>query len=201
MQEFELVSVEEWVAGSGMECWYVTYQRPDGGLFAHVFPKFTLAQRVAEYDLDPGDVDAILDVVLHEPFIPDPTKEPNHADDPAAKKGMTTAAKRARGKVKKGDQVPVWLFNAETIADARAAHLERVRHCKANTVRVTQPKAKAGARAAADPLDVIRGAYRHDEDDVRQRREVVEIERDEALDRPRRRRRGQDETTKGAPRR
>lgn len=182
MQEWQVLSVEEWVSGSGTECWMVGYRRPDGALHSHVFPKFTLAQRVAEYDLDPSDVDTILDVVLHEPFIADPTRESNHATDPAAKKGMTTTAKRAEGRVKKGDQVPVWLFNADTLDDARAAHLERVRHCKANTIRIAP--ANAGARAG-DPLDVIRAAYRHDEDDVRRRREQVEIERAGALGRPR----------------
>lgn len=185
MQEWEVVSVEEWVSGSGTECWYLTYRRPDGALHGYVFPKFTLDQRVAEYDLDPADVDQLLDVVLHEPFIPDPTRDTNHATDPAAKKGMTATAARAEGRVKKGDQVPAWLFNADTIDVARAAHLERVRHCKANTIRIAPASTKAGARAASDPLDVIRAAYRHDPDDVRRRREQVEIERAQALGRPR----------------
>jgi hypothetical protein len=183
MQEWQVLSVEEWVSGSGTECWMVGYRRPDGALHSHVFPKFTLAQRVAEYDLDPADVDTILDIVLHEPFIPDPIA--NHANDPAAKKGMTTTAKRAEGRVKEGDQVPTWLFNADTLDDARQAHLERVRHCKANTIRIAPAATTPGARAAGDPLDVIRAAYQHDEHDVRQRRELVETERADALGRPR----------------
>lgn len=49
-----------------VDCWQVvTRAKGDGGI-THVFPQNTLEWRAAEYGIDPADVDALLDVVLHE---------------------------------------------------------------------------------------------------------------------------------------
>ena len=62
----------------------------------HCFPKDVFEWRAAEYDIDPADMDTLLDVVLSEPFI-----------DP--------------GDVKPGER----LHDAPTIEEARRAHLAR----------------------------------------------------------------------------
>lgn len=40
----------------------------------HVFPDDALEWRAAEYDIDPGDMDTLLDMVLWEPHLPDPDR-------------------------------------------------------------------------------------------------------------------------------
>jgi hypothetical protein len=50
--------------------------------------------------------------------------------------------------------VPTTLANARSRDDARAAHLARIAHVKANIVRVGTAPGKG--RQASDPLDVIR---------------------------------------------
>lgn len=79
--------------------------RVDGAdaLSAHVVPIETLENTAAEYDLDPGDVDTILDVVLYGPYLP--------ADKVAA-------------------DHPKFLFNADTVAQARQHLLATVAEAK-----------------------------------------------------------------------
>ncbi len=173
MEEQTVVAVSEDVTGAGMELWRVRFQRPDGNFREHIFPKMTLDARAAEYGIDPDDVDTLLDVILAEPFIPHPGDPRNHADDPAAKAGHRVKATSPIGAVKKGQQVPAWLFNADSTEQAREAHLARVAHCRANTVRIARPK---GARAS-DPLDVIRAAHTPDHDLIATIADNVEGER------------------------
>ncbi|MFC7641427.1 hypothetical protein ACFQX6_10900 [Streptosporangium lutulentum] len=52
--------------------WGVSRVRPDGGVYMHIFPHSTMEWRAAEYAIDPEDLDTLLDVILHEPWIPDP---------------------------------------------------------------------------------------------------------------------------------
>jgi hypothetical protein len=55
----------------GTDCWFIHQLRPDGQAHLHVLPVDTLAWRAAEYGIDPADLDTLLDVVLHEPHMPD----------------------------------------------------------------------------------------------------------------------------------
>jgi len=50
---------------NGGRVWQVTYT-VDGHVYSHVFPQSVFAWRVAEYDLDPNDVDALIEAVLYE---------------------------------------------------------------------------------------------------------------------------------------
>ncbi|MFI5687909.1 hypothetical protein [Streptomyces sp. NPDC051636] len=63
-------SVDEQRHGA-TDCWHVVTRAADGHGLTHVFPKATLEWRAAEYGIDPTDVDTLLDVVLHEPFLDD----------------------------------------------------------------------------------------------------------------------------------
>lgn len=134
----EVVFTEE---GEEVTCWRVIAKDATGAGVTHIFPHATLAWRAAEYGIDPADTEALLDVILHEPFLPDLDDPDEAAQDPAARAGMTVPARKARGRIRKGDPVPVRLHNADTIADARQAHLMRIDAIK-DTVRIDVPAGK-----------------------------------------------------------
>lgn len=69
----------------------------------HAFPADTLEWRAAEYGIDPADLDTLLDIVIHEPFLPEP------------------------------DQPDLMLYDAPTIEDARNYHLGRIRAVQAKS--------------------------------------------------------------------
>lgn len=106
---------EKWTIGETVArqigesaCWQVALIRPDGNTVNHVMPTTILEWRAAEYGIDPADVDALVDVILHEPHIPmidDGTRGPRYADD--------------------GPD----LWTAENTTTAREAHLARIQTC------------------------------------------------------------------------
>lgn len=112
MTTYTVTQVLNTIEGNaGLHCWRVSYASDDDSPpVVHLFPESTLAWRAAEYGLDPTDTAALLDIVLHEPFIPVPDPEPVRLV------GQEPAKKAA----------PVHLYNAPTIADARTAHLARI---------------------------------------------------------------------------
>lgn len=89
---------------------------PDGSRHMHVFPVDTLEWRAAEYELDPSDLDTLLEIVLAEPFLdPDP-------DDPTLS-----------------------LFDADTIKQARGHHLKKVRTVTVDRDPDAWERGKSGA--------------------------------------------------------
>ncbi|OKI16634.1 hypothetical protein [Streptomyces sp. CB03911] len=134
---FTIETVEEGANERG-EYWVVVMSDDAGSKVNHAFPKDALLWRAAEYGIDPTDTGTLLDIILHEPYIPDPRLN----DPPAA------AAVRAEVG---GKRVPATLATAATTADARTAHLARIAHVKANVRRIAGPQGKG----AANPLDVI----------------------------------------------
>lgn len=89
----------------------------------HCFPKDVFEWRAAEYDIDPADMDTLLDVVLSEPFI-----------DP--------------GDVKPGER----LHDAPTIEEARRAHLARCSKAKLKARITTRTAALRNAGGLLDQL-------------------------------------------------
>ena len=73
--ELTVESVDTYFPNSHTECWAVLMTRPDGARHAYVFPKSTLECRATEYDFGPGDIDTLLDVVMHEQFVHSPGGE------------------------------------------------------------------------------------------------------------------------------
>ncbi|MFE3031588.1 hypothetical protein ACFXKY_08055 [Streptomyces canus] len=141
----------------GTARWVVHHVDQDGNGGGYVFPKETLEWRAAEYGLD--DVDEILDMVLHEPHLPD---EPDR-DDAAARAGMVTS--------NRPDAEPITLFNATSSAEALAAHRLRIADAK---------KVRAVVRAPAkgkNPLDAIRAAHGITTTGLRTKREAVDVHR------------------------
>ncbi|MFD7999946.1 hypothetical protein [Streptomyces mirabilis] len=148
--DFTVESVDTYFPNPHIECWAVVMTRPDDTRHAYVFPKFTLEQRAAEYGFDPADIEALLDIVLHEQFVHSPGGE---IEDAAAAQGMLSPALVSNGAARKGQMVPTDLFNAPTIKHAREAHLARVEHGKRNRGRVRPPT------KGPDPLDQIRAEH------------------------------------------
>ncbi|MGW3181646.1 hypothetical protein ACWDD9_20460 [Kitasatospora sp. NPDC001119] len=161
-------------------CWAVRQQRPDGEHHITIFPTSSLEWRAAEYDIDhttPAGIDMILDMLLHEPFVPDPLE--NGHTDPAAAKGLAVVAVQAVNGLAAGDTEPVTLHNAPDRATARQAHLDRIAHAKRTRVAVTAGPAAGALRAAAarpaqDPLDVIRRNHGITPEGVTAKAELVE---------------------------
>lgn len=173
--EFTIDEVKEYTLPNGVECWIVMMRQSDGGLIPHYLPKFAIEQRIAEYDLDPTDIAGVLEILLHEPWVADPTEPRNHANDPAAKRGMTTAALKAKGSIKVGDTVPIHLSNARDRATARQAHMHRIEEVKS---RITINSGKGVGRLSpgdtTDPLQKIVDNHEVTEEGVKARAQYVE---------------------------
>lgn len=151
-EQYRVLSVDRITIGP-TECWQVRQQRSDGHHIT-IFPTSALEWRAAEYDIDPGSPDGleqIIDILLHEPFVPDPIE--HRRADPAAAKGLTAPSTQAIHGLSIGETAPVTLHNAPDRATARAAHLERIAHTKRTRVVVTAGTLPAGKRgtAAAQP--------------------------------------------------
>ncbi|MGW8679667.1 hypothetical protein ACWGNN_01115 [Streptomyces sp. NPDC055817] len=163
-EEWAPVDVTEVVTRSGVTCWQVQHQRPDGDIHRHVFPQDALEWRMAEYGLE--TVDEALDMVLHEPFATDPADPLLARDDAALRVGMVT---RLPGAAEDYDTIR--LHNADTIADAREAQDIRVADVKTSRVRIVPPEGEP------DPLDIIRQRHRCTDDGIREKAALVDAAR------------------------
>jgi hypothetical protein len=152
---YEINDLKEYWPNPETACWMVEATRAsDGQKYRHIFPKTTLAYRAAEYGIDPADTETLIDIILHEPFAASPDDPVTAPNDPALAAGLTAVAVVARGTVKVGQQTNVTLFNADSIAQAREAHLLRIRHAKTATV-LTLPQGRPDplAKLKAAPVD------------------------------------------------
>jgi hypothetical protein len=163
-EEYEVEAVMETFGKDETPLWRVIFKKPDGTYHDYIFPQSTLEWRAAEYDIDPEDTEALLDIVLHEPF-----KAPINKDDPALAAGYVSPAVLASKGTRIGDLEATTLFNAETVQDAREAHLLRIQHAKQNRVKIVPPKAKG----KKDPLDKIRDKHKTRDSQVENKRVAV----------------------------
>lgn len=123
--ECEVTKVEESQL-VGDPAWLLHIRMPDGRFLGHMIPKFAVVARGIEFGLDPEtQTSEILDMILHEPAIPDVDPE-----DPAAAEGYVTTDKD-------GKTVVANLWLAETIKDAREARQLRVAKVKRDRMRVS----------------------------------------------------------------
>jgi hypothetical protein len=133
--------------------WVVAVQRihDDGSVEegVHVFPADVLEWRAAEYDIDPSDVDTLLDIVLAEPYLTD-------------------------GHWQAGSQ----LHDADTVEQARADHLARCAKAKLACRMSTRGKAAEPLRAVREQhamhpeaLEIKRELVRHAREQHRQARQ------------------------------
>ncbi|MGW1949048.1 hypothetical protein ACWCRC_32590 [Streptomyces sp. NPDC001940] len=163
-EEWAPVDVTEVVTRSGVACWQIQHQRPDGDIHRHVFPQDALEWRMAEYGLE--SIDEALDMVLHEPFATDPADPLLARDDAALRVGMVT---RLPGAVEDYDTIR--LHNADTIGDAREAQDIRVADAKTSRVRIVPPDGQP------DPLDVIRERHGCTDEGIREKAALVDAAR------------------------
>lgn len=141
----------------GAPRWAVHYVDQDGVGGGHIFPKDTLEWRAAEYGIT--DIDELLDMILHEPHLPDfPDR-----DDAALRAGLVTSTRP--------DAEAVTLFNAAATSDALAAHRLRIAGAKKTRARVVPPG------KGRDPLDVIRAQHGITAAGVRAKAELVDVHR------------------------
>lgn len=104
--------------------WGISRVRPDGVAHIHIIPHSTWEWRCAEYGIDPDDLDTLLDVVLHEPWVPSP-------DDP-----LVHAQPGAANVLKDTQDLPTCWTPGVSDADRLAAHLARIEAVKQHRVRM-----------------------------------------------------------------
>lgn len=125
---YKIYNVEDAMVGD-TEVWYIDHQRQsDGHTYRHAMPKSVIEWRAAEYGMDhttPAGRQQIIDLVLHEPFMP--------AIDPQV------LHRNSKGKRLSTDEVH--LYNAPTRDLARNAHLSKLETTKANIAQVIWPQA------------------------------------------------------------
>jgi hypothetical protein len=156
--------------------WGISRVRPDGASHMHIIPHSTWEWRCAEYGIDPDDMDTLLDVVLHEPWIPQP--------DDALSRMNPVVAEQLR--VTHG--LPTCWTPGVSDADRLAAHLARIEAVKTYRVRMVPEDrqlrqdviAFAGLDVVApeDPLQQVKTMTRLDPARVEARRLAVAWYRD-----------------------
>jgi len=163
--------------------WCVYQFAPAEGVeIHHALPHTLLEWRSAMYGIDPDDVATLMDVALHEPYIPDPG-DTLARTDPAA----VAVLEATHG-------LPTCWTPGVPEADRRAACLARIRAVKEHRVRL-EP-APQGLRAEAlafvgsdraappDPLEPIMSLIRLDPVRVEGRRMAAEWLRAHHVDQP-----------------
>lgn len=126
--EHTIIDILAGEVSPGVQGWSVITLRPGGIRWQHTFPRELLEWRAAEYGLtDPAE---ILDIVLHEPFLPAPAPVL-----PPSVKGQPTpkAAPLA-------DPHGPTLQQATSTKAARDAHRSRIAALKKDQVRLTDPE-------------------------------------------------------------
>ncbi|MFI6909641.1 hypothetical protein ACIBKY_50860 [Nonomuraea sp. NPDC050394] len=167
---------EQHPAPDGAEpIWGVAAVRADGGAHMLIIPHSTWEWRAAEYGIDPEDLDTLLDVVLHEPWIPDP-------DDALARLNPAAAAQ-----LEATHGLPTCWTPGVPDSDRLAAHRARIAAVKEHRVQML-PENQAfrqgvldyvglDVTAPADPLEPIRTMVRLDPARVEARRLAVDYYR------------------------
>lgn len=157
---------QQWMPGGAL-LWLVESTDQHGVNHAYAFPLNALETRAAEYKFDPrskGDMETVLDVMLHEQFMPDVTNPMNFHTDPAWKSGLRSTATIPMMGMGIGEPVPIHLYNAPSIQVAREALLMRVGEVKERVVMrsaaVVPRSALMGVSAEMSyprcPLDALR---------------------------------------------
>lgn len=166
--EIEEVKIYETERGA---LYLVAVVGPGNNRQLHAFDDDVLEGRIAEYGLDPNDLDTVIDIVLHESRMLDFSDPRNSSKDPAAKAGKKSPATRPWGRlVSVGDMVPTTVANAESTQQAREAHLLRIEEVK-NSIQFVKPKGKP------DPLKVVKDNAQIDLDRIKARQSYIQAVR------------------------
>ncbi|MEV4892120.1 hypothetical protein AB0K48_22320 [Nonomuraea sp. NPDC055795] len=152
--------------------WGVAVVRADGGAHMLLIPHSTWEWRSAKYGIDPDDLDTLLDVVLHEPWIPDPHDALAHLNPATAAQLEATHGS------------PTCWTPGVSDSERLAAHRVRIAAVKEHRVQLL-PETQAFRQevldyiglqvtAPADPLEPIKTTVRLDPARVNARRMAVD---------------------------
>jgi hypothetical protein len=190
MDEYVLESVEERVMSrGGKPAWAMNYRKPDGTIHMQAVPKETIDWRMAEYQVDQ---ETAIQMILGEPWVKNP-EDPVYGFEDAAREAGMRSVHGDRVLPHTGKHVPVTLWTAKTVEEARQAHLVRLQYVWATRVRVVSTKQRMEAAGdpeapkAADPLDVLR-SYKPDKERMKHMGDIVLYTRQSLgldLDKPR----------------
>ncbi|MFI7630280.1 hypothetical protein [Microbispora rosea] len=139
----------------GNPLWAVYMVSPDGAAGVHIFPHATFEWRSAEHGIDPDDIDSLIDVILHESFIPQPG-DPLTAHDPLT---VQFAADTH------GWPTP-WTPGVPD-EDRRQACLERIRWVR-ERIGAIEPAARTDRQGALEFVGSARTAPAHPLDPIRE---------------------------------
>ncbi len=126
---FEVIEVSEILVSRRTPGWQVVMNKPDGSRHGHVFPKMAMAARSIEYGIDVEDEELLWDIVIHEPYM----LREGVDGDPVMAAGLVVPDLI-------GNPVPISCYSADSLQEAKAAHLIRLEHCKSELVTVRDKK-------------------------------------------------------------
>jgi hypothetical protein len=155
--------------------WGISRVRPDGVAHMHLVPHSTFEWRAAEYGIDPDDMDTMLDIVLHEPWIPNP-----HDALATMRPGAAEVLQETHG-------LPTCWTPGVPDAERLAAHLARIDAVKTHRVAMVPENQRfrqgvvdfvgLNLTVPADPLEQVKTLTRLDPARVAARRQTVEYYR------------------------
>jgi hypothetical protein len=121
-------------------------------IFPHVFPKDALEWRAAEYEIDPGDVDTLLGIILYEPFLDGHSHEhPKHLFNAASVKEAREYHTDRIAQARKAHPLEDPDGHLEKIRRGHLMHPEALGLKRADVVRGRAQRAAERAAKAADP--------------------------------------------------
>lgn len=139
------------------ECFFVTYSNVDGPDSGHVFPGDTLAWRSTELGIDPADSDQLIDIILHEPFIP-----PEAADRIVIKPGASRKAARQAHLARIAAAKAAVTIEGQSARAATGGHLRIIHDHVVHPDRVRDIQRAVNGAAAPLGLPVDESALRRD---------------------------------------
>jgi hypothetical protein len=152
--------------------WGIACVRPDGVAHTMIIPHSKWEWECAYYGIDPDDVDTLLDVTLHEPWIPSP-------DDALARLNPAVAAQ-----LEATHGLPTCWTPGVPDSERLAAHLARIDAVKQYRTQVLPESQQVrqdvlafvglDVAAPADPLEPVKTTTRLDPARVQARRLAVE---------------------------
>ncbi|WP_336214367.1 hypothetical protein [Nonomuraea sp. LPB2021202275-12-8] len=155
--------------------WGISRVRPDGAPHIHIIPHSTFEWRCAEYGVPVDDMDTLLDIVLHEPWIPNPHD------------ALATLRPGAAEVLQETHSLPTCWTPGVPDADRLAAHLARIESVKTHRVAMVPENRMfrqgvvdfvgLNVTVPADPLEPVKTLTRLDPARVAARRQTVDYYR------------------------
>lgn len=127
--------------GADQPVWFVHRTLPDGSSNIIKIVHEALSWRIAEYGINPADIDTVLDIILHEPFLAEhtPDTHPYIVDEKTAREWHLARIAESKAKIQHQDpngyldkirqahdpNSPLHAARARKVIAARALHKGR----------------------------------------------------------------------------